>query len=85
MYGWPPPGVDLSIRSDFRPGRSPASKGLGRERKEKGEGEKRGKRIKRGKKRKEGKEEREGEGEGEGERGRAREEGKEGGIEGEGI
>jgi hypothetical protein len=28
-YGWPPPGVDLSVRRDFRPGRSSASRGSG--------------------------------------------------------
>ena len=27
--GWPPPGVDLSVRHNFRPGRSSASRGSG--------------------------------------------------------
>jgi hypothetical protein len=28
-YGWPPHGLDLTVRRDFRPGRSPASRGSG--------------------------------------------------------
>jgi hypothetical protein len=28
-YGWPRPGLDRSVRRDFRPGRSPASRGSG--------------------------------------------------------